>query len=186
MCKCVCVQPVIKSHLDNCIQLIDSTHTQTQTHIHAAAEIDAASFSPTFIMGSGSESTGLNSTYKNAPLLEGKSYSCFLRAFPKSSVLLARGRRQVTGGEELRQYAIFSSTTFMEVQKTGVCPVVLGLCVSMICASCPVYSLPGPHLHVHPLLFPCFYSLPLSLPSPSIYLLPILPSPPPPPPPTLH
>ena len=81
----------------------------------SSAEVAGENFSPTFVIGN-SVATGPESQYKNGPLLSATKYSCFLRPFPKSSVLLNRARRQEAGE---RQYAVFSSSDFMEVQETG-------------------------------------------------------------------
>ena len=87
---------------------------------YIAAEIAAEDFSPTFVIGSG-RVTGPNRNYTNGPLVSSSSYSCFLRAFPKSSVLLedaARRRRDEDEGKG-RQYVVFNSSDFLPVQETG-------------------------------------------------------------------
>lgn len=83
-----------------------------------SAKVITGSF--TFIIG-GDRKNGYSSNYSNGPLLSGTTYTCFLRAFPKSSVSLSGQRRRQTGSEEkeTRQYSVFSSSPFMEVQKTA-------------------------------------------------------------------
>jgi protein tyrosine phosphatase len=83
---------------------------------YIAAEIAGQDFSGEFVIGGGRQPK-YSPQYKNGPLLSGTKYSCFLRAFPRSSVLAGRSRRQAEEGG--RQDLVFSSSDYMSVQETG-------------------------------------------------------------------
>ncbi|CAI7990187.1 Receptor-type tyrosine-protein phosphatase gamma, partial [Geodia barretti] len=82
---------------------------------YIAAEIAGRDFSGEFVIGGGRQPK-YSPQYKNGPLLSGTKYSCFLRAFPRSSVA-GRSRRQAEEGG--RQDLIFNSSDYMPVQETG-------------------------------------------------------------------
>lgn len=95
----------------------------TNFNILFLAEVAAKDLPSSFVIGDG-QATGPNKEYTNGYLLSSTKYSCFLRAFSKSSHLgqntdmnTMRKLLQEAGTE--RQYAIFMSSEFMDVRETG-------------------------------------------------------------------
>ena len=112
------------SNLPPCDEVNSPLSTDTTFQPYIAAEFSAGQFKREFVVGGGEGVVEEGQQICNVELLPGVTYTAFLRAYPNSLMSReefrggARRRRQ-TGGEEGRQYEIFSSSNFLPAITTG-------------------------------------------------------------------